>query len=308
MHEQTVSRMRTRGALIRKAMKSYNHLLEEIVTDENLNDSFDQIVKAGRKSTPSGRYLIKKREEVIKELKSSIGNGLYRIPSYKTFYLIEGGKEREIQSIPLKDRIALNAIMKIVEKYVIKRFVLDSAASIKGRGTHYLLKRILRDRERDPDGTRYIYKCDVKKFYQSIDQDLMIMILRRTFREKPLLDMLESFVRFLPNGLSIGLRSSQLFGNMYLDYFLDHVIKDEYGIKYFKRYCDDIMVQASSYTELVAYKNIIHNCLNKAKLTIKPNEQMFDVHNRPIDFLGFKVYYDGRIRLRKHIKQRFARR
>ena len=289
-------------------MKSYKNVLQEICAVENLEDSFDQIIRGSRKETKSGKKLIKCRDNVIAELKQQIESGEYRVSSYKTFQLVEGGKIRDIQSIPLKDRIALNAIMKIVERYLNKRFVLDTASSIQGRGTHYLLKRIVKDRNSNREGTKYIYKCDVKKFYQSIDQDLMIMIIRKLFKEEKLLNILESFIRFLPKGLSIGLRSSQSFGNLYLDYFLDHIIKDECGIKYYKRYCDDIMIMTDSYEKLYLYREVIHNCIKNAKLELKSNEQIYCIEDRPIDFLGFKIYSDGKIQLRKHIKQRFARR
>lgn len=290
-------------------MKRYGYIIEEIISEANMNDSFDYVMRGSkRKKCRTGRYIIKHRGEVIADLQKRIGEGNYKISTFRTYTINERGKEREIQSIPLIDRIALNAIMRVVEKYLNRRFISDSAASIKGRGMHYLLKRMVRDMKRDKDGTRYVYKCDIRKFYQSIDQNLMMQLLNSVFKDKKLLDILESCVRMLPTGMSIGLRTSQALGNLYLDHFVDHELKDRLGAFYYRRYCDDMVTQGSSYRELTMYRQTIHKNVSMAKLSIKSDEQMFCVDERPIDFLGFQVYGDGRIRLRKHIKKRFANR
>lgn len=290
-------------------MKRYGYIIEEIVTEDNMNESFDYVMRGTRRKTSkSGRYMLAHREEVIRDLQRRISDGSYRVSGYMTYNIKEAGKIREIQSIPLTDRVALNAIMRVVEKYLNRRFIADSAASIKGRGTHYLHKRMLHDMKRDKEGTRFVYKCDVRKFYQSVDQETMKQVLRRVFKDKRLIDILDSCVTMLPQGISIGLRSSQALGNLLLDFYLDHKMKDVLGVRYYRRYCDDIVVQAESYKALTRLKEVIHSAAEVAKLDIKANEQMFDVHNRPIDFLGFQSYGSGNIRVRKHIKHRFAER
>ena len=290
-------------------MKRYGYIIEEIIDEANMNESFDYVMRGKkRKRSHAGRLLMKNREAVIKKLQKRIGDGSYRIAGYRTHTINERGKIREIQSIALTDRIALNAIMRIVEKYLNRRFIQDSAASIKGRGTHYLLKRMVRDMLKDKDGTRYVYKCDIKKFYQSIDQEVMMFVLHRTFKDKKLLAILEGCVRMLPEGLSIGLRTSQALGNLMLDYYLDHIIKDEMGVAYYRRYCDDEVMQAGSFYELTPIRRAVHECIGRMNLQIKGNEQMFCVEDRPVDFLGFQVFSNGRIKVRKHIKKRFANR
>lgn len=290
-------------------MKRYGHIIEEIIDEANMNESFDYVMRGRkRKKSRAGRYIIRHRSEVISKLQERIGDGSYTVSGFRTYTISERGKEREIQSIPLTDRIALNAIMRVVERYLNRRFIADSAASIKGRGMHYLLKRMVKDMMRDKDGTRYVYKCDVRKFYQSIDQTLMTELLRRVFKDKKLTAILQRCVCMLPDGMSIGLRTSQALGNLYLDHCLDHIIKEKLEVKYYRRYCDDEVIQSYSYRKLTMLRCMIHECMNRANLSIKGNEQMFCVCERPIDFLGFQVFGNGRIKVRKHIKQRFARR
>lgn len=288
-------------------MKRYGYIIEEIIDEANMNESFDYVMRGNqRKKSQSGKHILKNRSKVIADLQQRIGDGSYQISNYSSYTVHEHGKEREIQSIPLKDRIALNAIMRVVEKYLNRRFIKDSAASIKGRGMHYLLRRMVKDMMRDDEGTRYVYKCDIRKFYQSVSQELMMDLIRRTFKDKKLIAILGNCVCMLPNGMSIGLRTSQALGNLLLDHYLDHILKDKLGVEYYRRYCDDEVLQSGSYKELTHLREVVHQCIKNAKLEIKGNEQMFCVDERPIDFLGFQVFGDGHIKIRKRIKKRFS--
>lgn len=288
-------------------MKRYGYIIEEIIDEANMNESFDYVMRGNlRKKRQSGKHILKNRSSIIADLQKRIGDGSYGISGYQSYTIHEHGKEREIQSIPLKDRIALNAIMRVVEKYLNRRFIKDSAASIKGRGMHYLLRRIVKDMMRDDEGTRYVYKCDVRKFYQSVSQKLMMDLVKRTFKDKKLIAILDNCVCMLPHGMSIGLRTSQALGNLFLDHYLDHVLKDKLGVDYYRRYCDDEVLQMGSYKELTPIREVIHQCIKNAQLEIKGNEQMFCVDERPIDFLGFQVFGDGHIKIRKLIKKRFS--
>lgn len=290
-------------------MKRDGFIIEEIVEYSNIAESFDYVMRGNkRKHSRAGRYLLHNREEVIKRLQEEIVSGEYRVSGYNEYTICERGKERVIQSIPLIDRIALNAIMRVVEKHLTRRFIADTAASIKGRGGHYLHNRMLRGMKKDPEGTRAVYKSDFRKYYQSIDQDIMMFVVKRFFKDRKLINILDGCVRMLPEGLSIGLRVSQALGNLLLNYYLDHKLKDKMGVRYMRRYCDDVVVQASDYRALTPIVHAIHLCAEEAKLQIKGNEQVFSLNYRDIDFLGYRVAGDGKITIRKHIKQRFARR
>lgn len=290
-------------------MRRIGYVIEEIVEDGNMQESFDYVMRGRkRKTSRTGRYLMRHRKEVIARLKQRISDGSFAISQYKEYVINERGKERTIQSIPLEERIALNAIMRVVEKKLHRRFIADSAASIKGRGCHYLHARMLRDMKAHPDLTRYVYKFDIRKFYNSIPQDVMMRVIRRQFKDKRLIGILERCVRMLPQGMSIGLRSSQCLANLLLDYYLDHKLKDEMGVPFYRRYCDDGVVQSHSLRSLTPIVRKVHECLSGAGLEVKDNEQLFCIVNRPVDFLGYQTFGNGRVKLRKHIKQRMARR
>lgn len=289
-------------------MKRVGYIIEEIVERSNIEQSFDYVMrKRGRKDSREGKRLLLYREEAINDLISRISDGSFCISGYKQLTINERGKERVIQVVSIKDSIALNAIMNIVEKKLHTRLIKDTAASIKGRGGRYLLNRMRKDMASDPDGTKWVYKCDIRKFYQSIRQDAMMYVVRRFIKDKRLLSILDRCITMLPEGLSIGLRPSQFLGNLILSYYIDHELKDNIGVKYYRRYCDDQVVQAGSPEELEKISAVIHRQAEKAGLDIKGNEQIFRAKDRGIDFLGY-VTYPTHTLIRKHIKKRFARR
>lgn len=290
-------------------MKRYGYLIEEIIEPQNILESFNYVLRGNkRKRTRTGKYLLEHKEQILEKVRNDISSGKFKISGYHEKVINERGKERVIQCVPLYDRIVLHAIMTIVEKYLVRRFIPDSAASIKGRGTHYLFRRMVNDTLGNPAETKYVYKIDIKKYYQSIPQDVLMFVVKRCFKDKKLLGILEGCVKMLPSGISIGLRSSQVLGNLLLDYYLDHVLKDRLGVKYYRRYCDDIVIQAGSLHELTGITRIVRDCISWIGLEIKGNSQVYSIDHRGINFLGFILEGSGRIRIRKHIKHRFAKR
>ncbi|MCR5588003.1 MAG: RNA-directed DNA polymerase [Bacteroidales bacterium] len=234
-------------------------------------------------------------------------NGTFRISHYHNYEIVERGKLRHIQAIPLRDRIALNALMNEIERRLLPSFITDTGSSIKGRGGLFIHRRVQKAM-RENNRLRWFYKADIRKYYESIDQELLVAIIHKKFREAQVQAILEDCVRMLPKGISIGLRSSQTFGNLLLSMYLDHVIKDGLGVKYYWRYCDDIVIGAEDSHTLTPIIKRVHECAARAGLEIKTNEQVFCIDSRPLDFLGYVTYGDGKIVIRKHIKQRFARR
>lgn len=245
-----------------------------------------------------------KREEMIAYLTGAIATGTFRITQYEEFWVKEGAKIRLIQSPRVRDRVGCNAIMRVVERFLYPSIIPTSAASIKGRGMHRLYRKMRTDIRHDREGTRYYYKCDVRKFYESISQDVVVGILRKHINDPVLLPMLESFARLMPHGLSIGLRSSQCYGNLVLS-ALDHRMKEREHCHYYYRYCDDIVILYGSKRRLWHWRNIIHEEVARLGLEIKPDEAVRPVAEG-IDFLGY-VDYGDHSRLRKRTKQTAAR-
>lgn len=272
----------------------------------NISHSIDVVLSGKkRKRCRAGRYILAHRDEIIARLQKEISEGTFAITGYREMVVTDGPKQRVVQSVSLYERIGCNAIMHVVEKYLFPRYIRTTAASIKNRGIHDLKQQIERDIREDPKGTRFAYKYDYREFYKRIIQDLMMETLREIFKDKTLLTMLERFVRMMVSGLSIGLRSSQGFGNLFLS-DIDHLLKDQYGLKYLYRYCDDGLALSDSKKKLWAIRNITHSKSAEKGLEIKPDERIFPT-SQGIDMLGFVIYPTHTL-LRKRNKKKAARR
>ena len=288
-------------------MRRDGYIIEEIVDYGNMSDSFDTVLRGKkRKRCRQGRWLIAHRDEVIKDLSARIADGTFTVKDYREREIVEGGKVRRIQVLSMYDRIGVNAVMSVVDRHLRKRFIRTTSASIKERGMHDLLSYIRRDLEEDPDGTQYCYKFDISRFYDNVKPDFVMYCVRRIFKDKKLIALLDGFVHMMPSGISIGLRSSQGLGNLLLSVFLDHYLKDRYGIRHFYRYCDDGVVLGKSKAELWLVRDIVHELAEHVDLEINASERVFPV-SEGIDFLGYVIYSSRHVELRKRIKQKMAR-
>lgn len=281
--------------------KTLHNLVPEIVTYENLSDSFDYVV---RDLKPEQKERVaKKKEQIIAYLHDHISDGSFKITGYKCLHVTDGPKERDVQAPPVVDRIGCHAIMGVFEKHVYTTVIETSAASIKGRGMHYL-HHIVEDDIRECNEHLYYYQCDIYHFYDSINQDLMYEDLKGYVSDPVILTIFSNFVHLLPNGLSKGLRSSQCFANLHLSP-IDHYMKDVVGVRYYYRYCDDIVMMSTDKKELWKWRDILHDQISKLGLHIKPNEAVRPV-SVGLDYLGY-VHYEDYSLIRKRTKKKAAR-
>ena len=286
-------------------MKRYGYLIEQVTDRSNLEEAFRAVVR-GKRRTRAIRMLKKNKDAILAELAEEIGSGRYVPSGFKEFTVNENGKERTIQSLSFRDRIALHAIMEVLNRCLGGMLIRDTYAGIPGRGIHDGLTRV-RKALRDADGTRYCLKTDIRKFYHSIDQQVLLDSLSRKIKDQRMMDTITRIVHSYGPGLAIGYHSSQLLGNLYLC-LLDHYMKCEVGVKYYFRYCDDIVILGAS-------KEYLHDVLAKMRVVIeerlhlqlKGNYQIFPVEARGIDFLGYVIRHQY-VLVRKHIKKKVARR
>lgn len=287
-------------------MKRKGYIIEEIIEQSNLEQAFDTVLRGTfRKQLREGKWLLRNREKFLAKLRQQIIDGTLTVSHFHPKLVHEGNKWRNIQVFPMSERIAVNAVMSVVDKHLRSRFVRTTSASIKGRGMHELKEYIMRDIETDLEGMRYIYKFDIRKFYETVQQDFVMYCIRRTFKDKRLIAILERFVRLLPQGMSMGLRASQGLCNLLLSVYLDHYLKDRYGIKHYYRYCDDGVVCSNNKQTLWKVRGIVYKQIASIGQQVKPNDRVFPIENG-LDFLGYVTYIDH-TRLRKRVKQQFAR-
>jgi RNA-directed DNA polymerase len=284
-------------------MKRISGLYDRIISLENLQAA-DIIASIGKKKQSGVIRHNKVREANILSLHAKLKEKAFKTSEYTTFMVYEP-KERQVYRLPYyPDRIVHHAIMLVLEPIWVDCLTADTYSCIKGRGIHaasFALRNALKDRE----GTKYCLKLDIKKFYPSVDHGVLKSIIRKKIKDHDLLDLLDEIIDSAP-GLPIGNLMSQYFANLYLNCF-DHFLKEVKRVKYYFRYCDDLVILSDNKPYLHQLLADIREYLSvKLKLTIKSNYQIFPVEARGIDFVGYPTWHDY-VRLRKSIKKRLCK-
>lgn len=283
-------------------MKRLTNLYEQITSLANLTEA-DQKAQKGKANQYGVIIHNRNREGNLLLLQDMLQSKSYRTSQYDIFNIYEP-KERIVYRLPyFPDRITHHAIMNVLEPIFVSTFTADTYSCIKSRGIHALLRNLKRDLK-DTSGTTYCLKFDIKKFYPSVDHNMLKQLLRRKFKDQDILWLLDEIIDSA-SGLPIGNYLSQYLANFYLSYF-DHWLKEEKRIKYYYRYADDIVILDSDKPRLHSLLSDIKLYLEELKLEVKENHQVFPVDSRGIDFVGY-VFRHSHIRIRKQIKKNFAR-
>lgn len=184
-----------------------------------------------------------------------------------------------------------------------------SYGSIPKRGGHAGKKTIEKWIRKGGRNTRFCFKCDIKKYFDSIPHDKLKLKLASKIKDKKLLKVLFEIVDVIPYGLPLGFYTSQWLANWYLQE-LDHYIKEELKAIYYIRYMDDMVIFDSDKNKLHNIRIKIADYLNTLDLNMKENWQVFrfdyDDNGRFLDFMGYRFHY-GRTILRKTIMLRACR-
>lgn len=291
-------------------MKRIGNLYQQIISVENLQLA-DINARKGKLKTYGVRHHDRDREANILKLHEALKNHTFKTSDYDVFTIFEP-KERLIYRLPYyPDRIVHHAIMNVLKPIWMKVFTSDSYSCIDGRGIGGCRKnvqKIIRDRE----ATRWCLKFDIRKFYPSIDHEILKMIIRRKIKDPELLWLLDEIIDSA-DGIPIGNYLSQYFANLYLTYF-DHWLKEVKKVKHYFRYADDIVIFAQTKEECHQLQVECAEYLrNELKLEMKGNWQVFriaenhrDKSGRGLDFVDF-VFYHCETRIRKGIKKNFCK-
>jgi hypothetical protein len=282
-------------------MKRYGNIYEKIYDIDNLRLAHINARK-GKASYEEVKMVNKNPDYYLYKIQDMLKNKTFKTSKYVHRQINDKGKIREISKLPyFPDRIVHWAIMLQIENIFIKNFIYDTYASLPNRGTHKVINK-MQVAMKDKEKTKYTLKLDIKKFFPNIDKEILKSLLRKKFKDKDLLWVLDEIIDSGPNGLPIGNYISQYLSNFYLSYF-DHWIKEEMYVKYYYRYMDDMIIFSRSKMELKILKVYIEEYLkNNLKLKIKNNWQIFPTYVRGVDFLGYRLFGDYTL-LRKKISK-----
>ena len=280
-------------------MKRYGNLFEKIVNINNIRLAHKNARK-GKTDYTEVKMVDIDIDKYCYEIQRLLTTKEFTTAEYEMFVKKDKGKLREIYKLPyFPDRIVQHAIMQIVEPIWKGSLIADTYQSIKGRGVHKVLPKVVKAIQIDK--VKYCLKMDVKKFYPSIDKGIMKSIIRKKIKCKDTLWLLDDIVDSNCNGLPIGNYISQYLGNLYLSE-IDHKLKEVLKVKYYYRYCDDIIVLCNSKEELHNIRKFVEKELNKLLLTLKRDYNVHPVYTG-VDVLGY-IVTSSKVSVRKNIKSR----
>ena len=254
-----------------------------------------------------------KLEENIFQLHRDLKSKKYRHGSYGAFY-IHDPKQRHIHKATVGDRILHHAIFFVVNPVFEPTFIAHSFSCRIGKGTHRgidILEKILKQVSGNAFKRCFVLKCDIKKFFASVDHDILTNILRKCIPDGDVLWILEEVISSFPStlsrvGLPLGNLTSQLFVNIYMNEF-DQFIKHGLRAKHYVRYADDFVILSGDRNWLEAQMPVINNFLQRnLKLILHPGKVFIKTLFSGVDFLGWVHFPDYRV-LRTTTKRRMMR-
>jgi retron-type reverse transcriptase len=233
----------------------------------------------------------------LNKIRRSLLNQTFTTSQYTIKEIEDRGKTRTIFILPYyPDRIIQWAIMLQLEQMFMNNFIFDTYASIPGRGAHLAVQRL---DQKIIEGNPYCFKFDIKKYFPSINQNILYCLLERKIKDKDLLNLLWDIIKSILFGIPIGNYLSQWLANFNFSW-VDHWAKEWLNLNYF-RYMDDVVIVDNDWDKLFDVRRDFIKYLNtNLNLQLKDNHQIFKIQDRGIDFLGYKCFGHYRL-LRKRI-------
>lgn len=185
-------------------MKKYWNIFSEVTTLEALFTAWDEfhIGKKNRADVLNFEWAL---EQNIFELHHKLVHKTYEHGPYSGFY-ISDPKVRHIHKSQVRDRVVHHAVFKVLNRIFEPTFIADSFSCRVGKGTHKGVQRVqTMIRRVSQNGTHpcFALKCDVRKFFDSVDHETLLSILKKRISDPDFLWLLEEIIE---SYISVGTR------------------------------------------------------------------------------------------------------
>jgi RNA-directed DNA polymerase len=264
-----------------------------IITIENLLATWEHFLPGKRKKKDVIAFQLQLADNLI-ELQRELQDKTYEHGGYAAFN-ISDPKPRNIHKALVRDRVVHHLIYKELYWHFHERFIFDSYSCRKYKGTHKALDRFsffAGKASQNYTRTCYVLKCDIRKFFASIDQRVLMQVLDRHIADPDIKwligQVLKSFHTIAPGiGLPLGNLTSQLLVNIYMHEF-DMFVKQELRAKYYIRYADDFVILSEDREYLEKVLSRIEVFLgNRLYLSLHPDKVSIQTYGSGVDFLGW---------------------
>ena len=246
-------------------------------------------------------------------LHNDLSTKTYTHSLYQHFKITDP-KSRDIHKAKVRDRLLHHALHRKLSPFFQKLFIADSYSCQIGRGTRRALKRFNKFANivsRNHTKTCFILKCDIRKFFASIDQVILMEIVKKHINDSDIISLIERIVKGFQStgvskGLPLGNLTSQLLVNVYMNEF-DQFVKHKLKVKYYIRYADDFVILSQDKKYLENILILMQEFLNqKLKLIMHPDKVFIKTLASGVDFLGWVHFPYHRV-LRTATKRRMFR-
>ncbi len=290
---------------------THNCNFYDVICIENLLDAWKEFRK-GKRSKPDVAQFELNLENNLFILHNSLVSGIWKPDKYKVFFKNDP-KLRKIHEASVRDRVLYQAVYRKLYQIFDPSFIFHSYSSRNSKGTYagiFSFEKYLSKVSKNNTKSCYILKCDIKKFFDSIDHKILFDLLSKKIIDQRLLYLIKqiifSFEFTSGKGLPLGNVTSQLFSNVYLNQ-LDQYIKHTLKARCYVRYCDDFVIVSDS---LKFLENCIQNlkkfCREKLLIEMHPNKIILRKAYQGMDFLGYVMLPHRRV-LRTKTKNRLLK-
>lgn len=282
-----------------------------LISVSNLLDSWKEFSR-GKKSKKDVAKFELNLEDNIFCLNGELITDTWKPDPYVEFY-VQDPKLRKIHKASVRDRVLYQAVYVELYKIFDKSFIYDSYSSRNGKGTHRGVKRFeefARKVTRNYSRGGFALKCDIRRFFDSIDHEILISVIKRKIRDEKFLDLIVCIIRSFSvingKGLPLGNVTSQILANIYFNEF-DQYVKHVLKVAYYIRYCDDFVLLHESKEFLEhTISNMGIFLREKLKLDLHPRKIIMRKIHQGVDFLGYVSLPGYRI-LRTRTKNRMIK-
>jgi retron-type reverse transcriptase len=292
--------------------KKYLGTYDSIISVENLLNAWKHFQK-GKKSKKDVQIFEYQLMENLLSLHTDFKSKTYTHGDYNAFK-VNDPKPRDIHKATVRDRVLHHALYRALSPFYFSLFIADSYYCQDGKGVHKALKRFKKFGGRtSKNNTKqcYVLKCDIKKFFASIDQVVLVKILKERIQDPSIFDLLQKVIESfsstaLGKGLPLGNLTSQILVNIYMHEF-DQYVKQELKVKQYIRYADDFVVFSGDKDCLIEVLQDMKTFLrDKLRLELHPNKVSIETLGSGVDFLGWVHFPLHRV-LRTATKKRMIR-
>jgi retron-type reverse transcriptase len=280
---------------------TFNHSYNDIISVENLLLAWKEF-KKGKKSRIDVQIFERNLMSNILSLHHELANKTYKHGTYFAFN-ISDPKPRNIHKASVRDRLLHHTVYRVLYPFFDKTFIVDSYSCRVNKGTHRALRRFeyfARKISKNHTKTCWVLKCDIRKFFASIDQKILLDILDGYVSDKDIVWLLTTVIQSFYStesgkGLPLGNLTSQLFVNIYMNEF-DQFVKHRLKAKYYIRYADDFVILSTDRNEVEIFRQKASDFLTeRLKLSLHPNKVSIETFSSGIDFLGWVHFPKHRV-------------